>query len=98
VERPGVRLEDPRGGGQELLAELARGLEHGVARHVELTARGRGAGERGEGAVGDVDGHALERDAEDFGGDLAERRPPAPAPDRQRVAAAERVDATYLER
>ncbi len=49
------------------------GLEHRVAGHVELAAGRRGAGQRGQRAVRDVHGDALQLDPEHLGGDLAER-------------------------
>jgi len=48
--------------------------EDGVARHVELARGKRPPGERGEGTVADVHGDAIWTDAEDFRGDLDQRR------------------------
>ena len=73
VEIVGVAAEHRRCDAQQLVPQLAGRLEHRVAGHVELSAGRGGAGQRGQRAVGHVDGDARQRHAEDLGRDLAER-------------------------
>ena len=58
---------------EERRAELARRLVDRRPRHVELPGGGRGAGERRERRVADVDGDVRLGHAEELGGDLHQR-------------------------
>ena len=74
VDRVGRDAERLRGARQQPRAHRLGGVAHGVAGHIQRARRRRRAGQRGDRRIRVVDGHVVEADAEDLGGDLAQRR------------------------
>ena len=68
-----LRLEQVGGKRPQLLAQLERRLDHGVARHVQLPRRRRRPSQRRERGIADVDDDIRRVDAEHFARQLHER-------------------------